>query len=417
MNMKSCNKLFRTLIVLAFPLMFAACSGNDDEAIPMSRVTVGYTLPDNYRSAKATDMKVTFHNLGRGESATFDLNGDTTVTLERNLYNVEVNGRVSYVINGKEVEARLRGRQENVAIGDEATTISVRTNAVSAKDGFVFAEIFVSGTRTPAGDVYYSDKYFRIYNNSADTLYADGLVLFESAFQNDDPQQYTPDIRDSALTIANAYMIPGTGHDHPVAPGKSILLVDVGEDHTRKNANSFDLSKADFEWYDYTDDGEDVDTDVPNLVKLITTDDYGTVGLWAPHTRGVKTYAIGYLGDGDTPMTADEYLRDYLYTYKWTYAYGSYTFDMDGKGYMLPNTWIADCVNLRPLHCEQAWLCASGSLDAGFAYNSSQENDESRYGKAVRRKYDKATGRLVDTNNSTNDFESMVEANPYYEFK
>jgi possible lipoprotein len=55
-------------------------------------------------------------------------------------------------------------------------------------------------------------------------------------------------------------------------------------------------------------------------------------------------------------------------------------------------------------------------LDAGFAYNSVLASDKNRYGMAIRRKVDPQTHKLVDTNNSTNDFESMVKANPYYQF-
>ena len=141
-----------------------------------------------------------------------------------------------------------------------------------------------------------------------------------------------------------------------------------------------------------------------------------SVGLWAPHGRGVKTYAIGYLGD-DNKVSVKQFLTDYVYKYSYKFVYEGLSVDMDNTGFMVPNSWIADCVNMRPQKTVQAWLCASSALDAGFAYNSVQEDDQSRYGKAVRRKFDKKTGKLIDTNNSTNDFESMVKADPYYIFK
>ena len=413
------HKLMAIAIATATACMpFVSCSDKDDTT-PESNVQLSYTLPASLAGATVQNASVTFRNINTGRSQSFDINGSTaTVTVDDGLYDVELNGEIAYTVNGETVTSRLRAIQNNVTISGGTATVSLNADAVSAKDGFVLAEIAVSGTLTPEGDNYDSDKYFRIYNNSDQTLYADGLTIFESAFTNDDPEEYTPDLRNSALTVNVAYMIPGNGHEHPVKPGQSLLLVDVGADHTKTNANSYDLSKADFEWYDEDEYGEDTDTDVPNLIKLITTGDDGeAVGLWAPHSRGVKTYAIGYLGDEANPVSVSDFLTKYKYTYTYKMSYGEYSFDMDGTAYMVPNSWIADCVNMRPQHTEKAWLCSASSLDAGFAYNSALEYDENRYGKAVRRKWNSSTKKLVDTNNSTNDFDSMVTANPYYIFK
>lgn len=413
------HKLMAIAIATATACMsFMSCSDNNQDPAESS-VELSYTLPASLNGATVSNAKVTFSDINTGRSQTFDLTGSAaTVTVADGLYDVELSGEIAYAVNGATVTSHLRAMQNNVTISGGKATIALSADAVSAKSGFVLAEIAVSGTLTPDGDTYDSDKYFRIYNNSDQTLYADGLTIFESAFTNDDPEEYNPDLRGSALTVNVAYMIPGNGHEHPVEPGQSLLLVDVGANHAKTNANSYDLSKADFEWYDEDEYGEDTDTDVPNLIKIITTDEYGeSVGLWAPHSRGVKTYAIGYLGDEANPVSVSDFLTKYKYTYTYKFSSGEYNFDMDGIAYMVPNAWIADCVNMRPQHTEKSWLCSASSLDAGFAYNSSLEYDENRYGKAVRRKWNSSTKKLVDTNNSTTDFESMVTANPYYTFK
>ena len=272
-------------------LVLASC-GEKFHETPQSEVSVVYTLAKDIQNAKASNVRVTFFNVNTGRSTVVQSNELSKVWLEDGLYNVMLEGNVAYKMNGTDVNARLRAVQNNVNITGGKATLNLVAEAVSVKDGFVFAEIAVAGTLDANNKQYSSDKYFRIYNNSNETLYADGLVLFESEFLNDTPQDYKPDMRDSALAISVAYMVPGSGKDHPVEPGKSILLVDLGLDHTKTNPNSYDLSKADFEWYDKTEDGRDTNTDVPNLIKLITMNGNRQLGVWMPHTRRPMPSAI-----------------------------------------------------------------------------------------------------------------------------
>ena len=224
-------------------LMFASCSEHFHET-PQSEVAVTYNLSADLQNAKASNVRVTFFNVNTGRSTVVESKDLSKTWLEDGLYNVMLEGNVAYKVNGSAVNARLRAVQNNVTIAGGKANLNLVAEAVSVKEGFVFAEIAVAGTLDDNKKQYNSDKYFRIYNNSDETLYADGLVLFESEFLNDMPQDYRPDVRDSALAISVAYMVPGNGTEHPVAPGQSILLVDLGLDHTKTNHNSYNLSKA-----------------------------------------------------------------------------------------------------------------------------------------------------------------------------
>lgn len=55
------------------------------------------------------------------------------------------------------------------------------------------------------------------------------------------------------------------------------------------------------------------------------------------------------------------------------------------------------------------WNVVAASLDAGWAHCGEVDRDENRYGKSVIRKKD-SDGKWIDTNNSTNDFESDAPA-------
>lgn len=62
-------------------------------------------------------------------------------------------------------------------------------------------------------------------------LYADGLAFYESKSKSTQLFEYHPDIRQDTFTVWSCYVIPGSGTDHPVQPGHSMLIVDTGIDH------------------------------------------------------------------------------------------------------------------------------------------------------------------------------------------
>ena len=138
--------------------------------------------------------------------------------------------------------------------------------------------------------MYTDDQYIKIGNNSDTTMYADGIAFIESFFTSDDKHDYQPDIRNEAMTISAIYVIPGTGHDVPVLPGKELLIALTAIDHRPINPNSFDLRKADFEIYDKSShpEGDQDNPKVPNLLNWYANFN----GTFVMHTRGVKSYAL-----------------------------------------------------------------------------------------------------------------------------
>ena len=117
-------------------------------------------------------------------------------------------------------------------------------------------------------------------------------------------------------------------------------------------------------------------------------------------------------------MTAEKYFATdtYYLNYKYELVTSAGTFSQSKKSYVIPNEWIVDAVNLSPSETFQ-WLTFSQTLDAGYTYVAPTGSDVTRFGKAVRRKVQQiVNGRRVlqDTNNSTDDFEHGVPANPNY---
>lgn len=206
---------------------------------------------------------------------------------------------------------------------------------------------------------------------------------------------------DKAVTVQALYTVPGNGREHPVQPGEYFTLADVAIDHRVANPNSFDLSGADFEWYDDSNSPAhpDIDNpDVPNLDKWYCY----TQSFWMLHNRGFKAYGIARI-----PVAKETYLKDYRYTYNYTMVLEAGTFPMSQSAYMMPNEWVVDIVNCS-VASDYVWNLCAPSLDMGWTHCGKIDKDKTRFFRSVRRKMlyldDKGHPVLKDTNNSTEDF-------------
>ena len=397
--MKLSTTLRTLLLIAAGSLLATACNepGNDN---PESQVTVNLILPEG-TSGELTEVSCNFNNLNT--STTTNLSGfvanSATITLDKGAYTVEVSGKMD--------EYTYVGLAENISIMEDAQTLEIQMSVGKISGDLVIAEIFFTGTTTPENEQYSGDQYIRLYNNSDDTVYADGVAILESAFMTVDDYEYTPDIMSTHFSADAVYVIPGDGNDYPVAPRSSLVICDIAIDHREANPNSFDLSGADFEWYDDSPNPNFLDTDNPDVPNLDKWYCY-TATIWNMHNRGFRSYAIARM-----ESSKEEFLANNLYTYNYELVIPGYDpFPMDGEAYKVPNEWILDAVNLSVDGMFQQ-ICTDPSLDRGWTHCGSQDSDPNRYNKSVMRKYDPQNKMvLIDDNNSTEDFEA--DAVPFF---
>ena len=371
--MKSKYNLFQA-ILLAFiiPFTFTACD-DDDKAVPESQVSWTLSLPEDIENPTLSDLKVTITNINTNTQydGSVSMNEQTvtvTATVPEGLYRVIAEGKVSYSISGIQTPtvANIRAYQESVTIS--GTTVTLPAQVMSfytpSTNGFVIEEIYFAGSTTPSGDQYSADQYIKIYNN--------------------------------------IFVIPGSGQDHPVQPGESLLLALDASNHTEANPNSFDLSVADFEFYDESSNPNFLDTDNPKVPNLDKWYSY-TATYTGLHNRGFHSYALAKM-----ETDKETFLAKYAYTANYTFVFNEYSFPMKKETYYVPNSWIIDAVNLS-VESKFQWIVTSSSLDAGWTHCGSIDHDPNRYNKSVRRKVESTVnGRkiLQDTNNSTVDFEA-----------
>lgn len=423
-------KTFRLFMILLCVTAIASCSSDDGSSVDTTPtdLKIMFQLPDGYADdATLTDLSITLTDINTQRKTTFNGNAaeDLSITLKAvpgGYYRIDATGKLNYRnkdLVGKQVD--VLAYSEGIILTREAPIAALKLQVTSQPEadpadiayrGFVLGEIFCAGTANRQGSYYYADKYFVIYNNTDHVLYADSLVIAESDFLTTMKQEYTPDIMPTDMAVSAMYMIPGSGHDVPVQPGGKLLVVDNAVNHTVANPNSWDMTKADYEWYDESTNPQFTDIDnpnVPNLERIYSS----TLTLWSPHSQGFKSYALAR-------MHADKktFLTDYMYDYTYHLVGQIGEADMTGSAYRLPNSWILDAVNMSDPK-DFKWIVTSPTLDKGYTYCADFGWDDSRYGKSVRRKVKAMDGTraiLQDTNNSTDDFEPRTKADPFHVF-
>ncbi|MCM1377438.1 MAG: DUF4876 domain-containing protein [Clostridium sp.] len=395
-------KIYNTLLLGMAAISLIGCDDSLDASLPSTKVIVELELADGVSKDDITNPRVTFKNVSNGTESEFALTPDSEICVLPGLYNISYEADC-YLESG--AKSTLKANKTSVIIQGSEMKVNLSTFNIAANDDFVIAEVFFTGTLQSSGNQYYGDDYIKIYNNTDHVLYADGLTFFESKFLTTEKYDYSPDIMSEAMTVQALYTIPGTGKDYPVEPGEFLLLADTGIDHRVINPNSFDLSTADFEWYDISSKPSHMDIDSPTVPNLDKWYCY-TLSFFVLHNRGFRAYGLARI-----PVEKEKYLKEYRYTYDYTIIVDAGTFPMSQSAYKIPNEWILDVVNTS-VEAKYKWNICAPSLDMGWTSCGTIDHDKTRYFHSVRRKVaslnDDGSPILQDTNNSTKDFNAFM---------
>ncbi|MDO4782451.1 MAG: DUF4876 domain-containing protein [Capnocytophaga felis] len=392
--MKFVKHFFMVITALA---IFNACK-KDDSAGGAEKVNVKFNFekPKGIEITKLDNVVVNLTELNTKTKKQMVLGDDYQLNLniEQGSYEVSVDGKIQYKLDGNLFEGGVTAFINKIDLL-KSTTQNIQLVLKSFSKDFIIEEVFFAGTLTPEGKQYFGDQYIKIYNNTNEVLYADGLLIADSRFLTTLKNEVTPNLMAEAFTTEGIVRIPGDGTKYPVKPGESIIVADQGINHKENNSNSLNLSGADFEIF-YTGMKDGVDN--PQVENAINFN-----GRMIFHNRGFRSYVLARL---PKDVTAEAYLADYKYKYE--YPIGDRI--MKREAYKIPNNWIVDAVNLS-VAAQFQWIVTDTSLDSGWTHCGKVDRDPARYGKAVRRKViQEVDGKrlLKDTNNSTVDFEAEV---------
>ena len=394
-NLTLLSDMFKKYLYILCALIAASCS--DIESPEPVAVAIEVRMPADLAGLQLDNPTITFNNLSNSGVTSFVYTPGMQCSVLPGLYDVQFDAESTTAAGVKAHVGAIAPACKLLSAG----SINLDAYVAIQSNDLIIKEIFYTGTLQSSGNSYNGDQYIKLYNNTDHTIYADGLALFESLFLTTQKFNYTPDKLSTHVSIDAIYLIPGSGKDYPVEPGQTILIADAAIDHRAINPNSFNLSGADFEWFDDSTDPKYTDLDnpaVPNLDKWYCY----TNTIFLLHNRGFKAYGLARI-----PQDRDTFLKEHFYTVDYDQVTVAGSFPMSKNGYLLPNEWIVDIVNLS-VEAVYQWNVCLPAMDAGWSYCGTIDNDKTRFFHSVRRRVDavEADGieHLRDTNNSTLDF-------------
>lgn len=399
------NLVFGLALTSSLAVITTSCS--DDDSITTYPVVINQNipseLPSNY-SIISGSVKYTELNSGRQMEFALPISSDNEIPA--GTYDIEGQMAVKYAgSNGADIEKSLRAVARQVVINGDNSDAALNWFFFNPENTLVFGEIYFTGTLNAKGTSGLYDTYLTIYNNTDEVQYADGLAIVESKFTNASTDQILTAANDpeANFTAQAIYVIPGSGNDVKIEPGKSIKIVDQAIDWNQQVPGALNHTDADFEWYDETTSSSVKDTDNPSVKNLDKWFSYSAT-IWLPSNQCNRSYALVRFPEG---MTAEKFLAENTGDYE--YINAATGKKMNGtKCYLINYDWIIDGVNLCPT---EKWTSGalSAACDMSYAAISEKNADKNRFGKKFTRKITGVSAEgnnvLMDTNDSASDFE------------
>lgn len=291
---------------------------------------------------------------------------------------------------------------------------------------------------------YDEEQYIVIYNPTNEVLYLDGLGIALSAL---DPSKLITFAAKDDITIryfgmSKMAVFPGSGKEHPVQPGGSVVIAKYAIDHSKtwindqisgmkedeltdeeiqdelkklKGYNAFlDLSKADFEWTSIEFSGKNRNN--PNIPDMHPM----AVDARGPYHEMADLPESGSIALVRVPWTSEQYLK----TPKDSKKQVGFTHYVPVTNTDFGDLWateisFTDVIDVITICPKTSFKMKTCKLDKGFASvtdvpsKNIKKSDLDKYsGLAITRKYDGK--KFIDNDNSTFDFEvkSVNGTNP-----
>ena len=401
----------KTYLISAAILAFTSCVDFNDATTETS-VRIQLQQPEEF----TTSADLTGHNIImiQGEkrlSATTDATGIAIFSnLIPDVYDISCSWELTsdqyhqltgdnQVVSG----CTVSGSVNSCLIKEEGQTIQLPTQLSINRD-IIISKIYFAGSKDDNNRPYEAGKYLELYNQSDKEVDISGLYI--GLVEAESTQAYTLQnlhdaYADSVVLLKQIFRIPADAN-YKVAAGGTVLIVNSAIDHMANNSNESDLTGADFEAKDFSSRPVQNNPATPALDLVYTM--YPSISIMNLVQSGPCGVVI---------FRTDEDVT----TWPTTYPYGKTT---GNQWVVAPKRTIIDGVEvLRRNSSNKSEIVDVTSkrlyddIDAGYTYINATAG---RNGEVVYRKTSKhATDGhaiLMDTNNSSNDFQVSTTIKP-----
>ena len=400
-DMKAIKYLFSILTVA---LVFSSCVDYSDASEAVT-AKVQLQLPDELNGHMTLEgHTVSLQLNGVTYSAQTDAAGVATFSnIVPDVYNISASWDItsseynritgsSQVINGATVSGSLNSQLIN---GSEPLLL---TTTLSIKRDIVISKIYAAGSKDNNNKRYVAGQYIELYNQSNDSVDFAGLYI--GLLETDVPQAYTlenlkTNYADSVVLVKQVFRIP-TDKSYKVAPGGTVLLVNSAIDHSLNSPLEHSLLNANFEAKDVK--GKMLNNpEVPALQNVFNI------------YSGISYMNILTTGQGVVIFRSSADISQLKLTYKFGKTSGT-------QYGLLPKRYIIDGVDFlrhKAIGTDVGEKRLYNDIDAGYI---SINATAGLSGEVIYRKTaSTAAGGhsiLMDTNNSTNDFQVSTSVTP-----
>jgi hypothetical protein len=210
----------------------------------------------------ATEVRYRLHGTGEWRAGETDSSGQLVLEgVGPGLWHVYGGRRLS-ASETEALDGSLRGLGDglmaDIEPGSGADTTRLTLELFADRSGSLVISEFASGipnfTEFEGVGTNEQGRYMEVYNNSDRTLYLDGKLLLNGEFLGFHPTAGStcadsegPRTDPSGLITRLGIRFPGSGADHPIAPGEAVVIAAAAIDHTDIHPDMPDLSDADFE--------------------------------------------------------------------------------------------------------------------------------------------------------------------------
>lgn len=430
------------LLILALTATLAACKRDNFNELKPVAITIDIAFdatakPYNFpvKNSKIILTNLTNGNIVEGKT---DENGTLNLTsVSPGNYDIEATLSISpadyFIATGTmpEVDVVFNAVLKSQSVIQEKNHLSLELKAGKLGD-WIIKQIYYAGSHTSNGAMF-RDQFIEVYNNSNEVLYADSLC-FSQVFGTNTKltaidmtkgyYQVTTKQFDWTKSIGmidskantdyvyakSLFMIPGTGTEHPVQPGNSIIIAATALNHkspftgadgktisVKDPSLTIDLSNADFEVYLGNYPGVNPlasDVDNPAVTNLTVLSRGGNRDLIMDAT-GRDAYVV-FKAPSNVANWAKYPAPDETVIGTSTDLYTQ-----------IPIKYISDGVEIEtPLDANRLPKKLGAALDAGAVFVSKGQYSSQ---SLIRKTAKTINGRnvLSDSNNSKNDFAEL----------